>query len=134
MAATIANRDCYGQATSGFLDLTVTTSVLTISVSPGTFKVFGEEHEFVSQIDHTVTVDPTNDTHVLGMIVQHKTTQAVSLLVDEVVFDGVDETYVFDGDSDYTPLLPLYKIMVPAGATTLDGLTITVDRILPPPS
>lgn len=134
MAATIQNRDCYGQPVSGFLDLAVTTSGLMIIVPAGTFKVLGEEHQFISQMNHEVTVDPTNETHVLGMIVQDKATEEVTLLVDEVVLDGVDETYTFGLSSPYTLLLPLYKVLVPAGATTLEGLTMIVDRILPPPS
>jgi len=134
MAATIQNQDCYGQPSSGFLDLEVTTSGLVIRVAPGTFKVFGEEHQFISQMEHAVTVDPTNETDVLGMIVQDKETEEVTLLVDEVVLDGVDETYAFDPTSPFKALLPLYKVRVPAGVNTLDGLTMIVDRILPPPS
>lgn len=131
MSTTIQNRDHYNQPAGGFLDLGITTEGLVISVAPGTFKVFGDEHQFVSQMDHAVTVDPTNETHVIGMIVQDKTTDEVTLLVDEVVLDGVDETYAFDGSSPFKALLSLYKVLVPAEATTLDGLTMTVDRILP---
>ena len=83
--------------------------------------------------DHTVTVDGTHATWVLGYIARDTATDEILLLVDEFLDDGVDLKYRFD-DGSYDRLFDLFFGKVAAGETDLTNTTWQVTRVLERPT
>jgi len=113
-------------------NLSVDHSGMVLTVRGGTFTLGGEEIELEADQPFTATSDADDPTAVIGYIVEEVATEAILLLVDEVVMDGVDEAYAFTRTGPYRALHRLFSMTVPAAATTLDAVDVVVEHLVAP--
>jgi hypothetical protein len=97
-----------------------------IQTDAGIFHLGGVSHELLSNEVFTLTPQSVVQSITASLVLDGST---VELVVDEVLHDGVDESFVFD-DSSYEYLAPLWMITVPADATDFSGLDLTVFRVI----
>lgn len=107
-------------------DLTVEQSGMTLTVRAGDFTIVGQEYQLEDDEIFVVRADVDNYTDIFGYLVKDVTGK-VRLLVDEVVHDGEDEPFDVSA-SEYTPLLFIFNVRVPAQATSLDDEELVVRR------
>lgn len=113
------------------IDLAVTLeNLLDIRVAAASFKMIGEDFDFPSDIVHSVTVDGTDPTHVVGWIQKDNTSGVAELVVDEMVLDGTDEPY--EAPAGKTLLHRLFEVRAPAAATDITDEELRVSRIVAP--
>lgn len=86
----------------------------TVTVHAGTAKKGGVEYILADDATYDPPAAPTHWTTAFGYLVKHKITNAVSVMVDEVVSDGVDTEFDFS-IGDYEQLFPIFHLTVPAG-------------------
>lgn len=104
------------------LDLAVTISNLKVTVQKGTFRRHGIDYILDDDIEHDVEVDSSFSTTVTGYLVLSN--GVPTLLVDEVVKDGYDESFRFD-DPDIKFLRVLFTARnIPAGTTDLGAADV----------
>jgi hypothetical protein len=107
--------------------LNVSVSGLKVEVKKGEFRINGKTYRLADDYEHDVSLSDTFDTFVEGFLVTDKNGKAM-VLIDEVVYDGVDIHYNFK-DGMYRPLQPLFYInKIPPGTTDLAGLEMVVER------
>ena len=111
------------------LSLGVVVKGMTITVKAGFFRFNGEDLEVTEDIGFKAAVDDRN-VWLDALLVKQKETGAVTVLVDELVSDGItfDQPYEFEGGS-YEPLLRIYSIPVVAGVTSLENVELQVFRM-----
>lgn len=108
--------------------LDVQVDTLTITVSEGTVAVQGVSGD-VPGVEHVVTPDPDHRTSVTGYLVQDTDDLSLDVLVDEYAPGAGETRYAFPADGPYKLLDRLFHVSVPAGATTLEDLDISVWKI-----
>lgn len=121
---TIVDKTIRFLASDANINLAVSQSGLQISVAAGNFKVSGTDYTLDTQQDFTAQ-NQANDCLCVGYLKRDTATQAISVLVDEIVDDGVDESIIFNDLVDTEILFKIFEVLVPANSTTLDGETIT---------
>ena len=109
--------------------LTVRQSGMTVTTEAGSFHMNEELMSLGEDTDAALTADATYDTNVVGYLARERESGAVVLAVDEVLQDGDDAACVW---VEYEPLYPLFSLVVPAGATSLDGVRIEVQHLVAP--
>jgi hypothetical protein len=103
---------------------------MQLTVGAGAFRAAGVDHSFPEDIDCDLVSDLTFATDTIGYIVKNKDTGVASVLVDEVVRDGIDTPYVFDSGQAYVPLHVLFICKVAIGAVSLDDAPLWVYQIV----
>lgn len=113
--------------TTGIADqrLAVIQSGMGVTVESGSVYHGGVQRSLDSNELFTATADATYPTHVHGFLVVEVSSGDLILFVDEVVDDGIEDTFDLDGSPDYTYLDRIFLFTVPPGVTDLDGVTIT---------
>ena len=86
----------------------------------------------MDEFEGVVVPDADDPTHVSGYLVFDRDEEDVTILIDEVVGDGVDEPYDFAA-SQYDVILVLFNVTVPAAATTLEDLDLIVSHVVAAP-
>ena len=104
----------------------VTTTGLQITMQGMQFRVSGVDYEIVGAQDYVVVPDPTYDMSVIGYLVKDGA-GGPHLLVDANTSLDPSNAYTFN-DGVYESLWLAFDVMVPAGTTTLNGLTVRVRR------
>ena len=110
--------------------LVVEVSGLDLSVKAGTVVNYTVERELAEDKDYTVTPSADYPLLVEAWLVLVKATDALDVLVDEIVDDGEDVRYVFDDESPYKKLRMLAYGQLPAGATSIDDGDFTIKKIV----
>lgn len=126
----IIERISYARPEMNGLNLNVSQDNDTVTVEAGLFKIAGQDYELDQVWTFQATSRP-NMTVVMGYLVQDKTTEVVSMVIDEFVQDGVDVRWV--GDPNLNVLEELFWIKVPENVTNLDDIEVQVLRQIPPP-
>ena len=116
------------------VDITVLLSLLQITVKAGTFRRHGVDYALPADIIHNATIDATDTTTIVGHLVLNSGTPDV--LVDEVVADGIDESYSFDDPNIVYLRILFVANNIPAGSTDLAdaGINFRVFKITKDPS
>ncbi len=123
--------DTEAKASRHGIDLTVTLeNLLDIRVAAASFKMIGEDFDFPDDIVHSVTVDGTDVTQVVGWIQKDNATGDAELVVDEMVLDGSDEPY--EAPAGKTLLHRLFDILAPAASADITDEELRVSRIVAP--
>lgn len=128
---TITIQKQQAKADSAAVSLVVEQEAMKLTVKTGAFTVEGEHFEFSEDQEFTATADADDDTYVRAYLAVNTETGDPVLFVDEEILDGSDAPFVFEG-SDYRPLHILYHLTVPAEATSLDDVDITVFHVEEP--
>ena len=108
--------------------LTVRQSGMTVTTEAGSFYM-NEELNLGEDIEAVLTADTTHDTSVIGYLARNRESGVVVLAVDEVLQDGDDAGCAW---VEYEPLHPLFSLVVPAGASSLDEVRIEVWHLVGP--
>jgi hypothetical protein len=95
------------------LDADVTGN--TLIVQGGTIRLGGAEYA-IEPTEYTFTPNATYQIDLTGYVVSPSEGVA-TLFVDEVLIDGLDSSYVFDGDEPFEVLDTLFTANIPAGST-----------------
>ena len=103
---------------------------LTVVVKATDFRLAAVDYSLAEDQEFDVTPDANSAQHVTGYLVEEVSSGSALLLVDEVVLDGEDTPYDFDGD--YRMLHPLYWFQVPAGVESLADVEVRVHWIQAP--
>lgn len=113
------------------LALPVSVNGMLITVGSGDFHYCGEALTLSDDAEYVVTPDATYDTVLLASLVKGPAPAfEVSVVVDEVLQDGADRPFDLN-DSEYQTLGRLFSCSIPAGATSLDDVTISVRQVVP---
>lgn len=98
---------------------------MNFTIEAGGAKIMGVQHSFLA---HSLAIhaDADDSSHVYGWLVRAKSDGAVSVLIDEVVLDGVDEPYLFGDASLYLPVVLIFSMDLPAATTALDDPAVTI--------
>lgn len=129
MSVTVVKQRAAGGIHS--VSLSVEQSGMDVSVKSGQFRVSGVDYEFTEDQDFSAEAAAECDTIVTGYIAKDVSTGVLVLIVDEEVLDGEDVPFIFSG-SGYDPIHRLFSLKVPAAATSLDGVDVTVYHIVEP--
>jgi len=122
----IVYKDKLGGKSAKF-DLHVEVLGLKIVIGAGPLREKGVDLRLYNSQEHTIAPDDTDPLQVDFWIVQHKTTDEVAVLIDELL--PGDPAYDFES-SDYRPIHPYVGTVVPAGSTSLDDVDVFVTRYL----
>lgn len=104
--------------------LSVSVSGLTLTVGAGSFKREGQDYVLAEDEEWEATNRPTK-ADASGYLVIEKATGQVGVFVDDVVHDGVDVPYVFNG-SPFKVLQTLFHMDIPANTADLASVDVTV--------
>jgi len=121
----------YAEALSDTLsmDLEVSVEGMEISVVGGKVTL-GEVVGTVPSAACTIVSDDDYPVSVFGYVVQDRESGKLDLLVDEVAVERGDRRYRFSESGPYRLLNRLFHMNVPAGATDLSEVLVTVWKIV----
>jgi hypothetical protein len=115
------------------IDFTVTQSGMELVVHAANAVLEGEAFELTADAHLTIQGDPDHDVAVNVWMVDHLADHVFGLLVDEWVLDGIDAMYEDFATDGYRNLGSLLIFRVPAGAATLDAVTVELYKLVPGP-
>lgn len=119
-------------STSNRVSLGIEISGMTITVLGGGVHLAGQARVLAANESYAVTTRP-EDTDVIGYLVEDTSNQELHVFVDEVVLDGLDDTYEFVRGGPYKLLHVLYKVRVPGNTLDIDTLDVTLFHIVENP-
>jgi hypothetical protein len=102
------------------LALPVSIVGMTVTISAGAFKIRGVDYELLADDVTTLVADPDVSESVAFYLVKNKSTNAVEVLVDELV--GGSGARPFIGNATYELLHQILFGRVIAAATTLEDV------------
>jgi len=116
------------------VDLTVSSSGMTVSVGAGAFVLGGVSHDLTEDATATLASDPAHKTFATVYLCKEVGTGLLKVVVDEMVKDPAvtPVPYQFKG-SPYNVLHQLAYIEVGAGVSDLDAAPCMVWRVVPKP-
>jgi hypothetical protein len=109
------------------VDLPVSVGGAKVSVVPGSFKIEGTDFQLTETEEYALTTR-TEDVGVTGYLVQDLVANEVRLVVTEAVA-GLPPTSI--DRAKYRLLALLFKVQIPANATSLDPALLNRWVILP---
>lgn len=113
------------------LDVVLTVDLMSIEIPEFTFKIEGSDYTLSGGATVNVVADPSYSTQVWGYLaLDLNDSNNVVLVVDEILDDGVDLPFIFDGSTDYQLLERLFEVTVPSGTTDLSGLALHRWRLI----
>lgn len=104
------------------------TAPFTLRVAPGPFRIGGAQYELLDEQVFTGTSDAVHATEVHGYLAEDIGTGQQVLLVDEIVVNGENAAFVFDGVA-YNLIHRLFFTVVEPGAVAFGD--VGVYRVIP---
>lgn len=104
------------------VDLTYQVVGMIITVKAGTLRIIGRDVVFTEDFGHEVPSSSV-ERYLKGFLVRNKTTDEITVVVDEILLDGTDEPFDFK-TSDYESLMTLYEMAIPADTVSLEALEL----------
>ncbi len=122
----ISDSNTMAEGTVHSMDLVVEQAgSLGITVKAGPVVFHGEASALGSDDLFTVTNRDTDTDVVAYLTKDTANSDAITVLVDEVVLDGVDQRYAYQRGDRYALVAQLYAISVPANTSDLVDVPLT---------
>lgn len=102
------------------IDLSITYDGLIVTVGAGEFTHKRELKSLSEDFEVTLVPDATHDMSVLGILAWDTQAEECIVMVDEVLFDTIDQPFDFSASEQYDRIAWIFRTMLTPGQTSLD--------------